>query len=49
MQTLRKLPTMEPSENMTTDQKWKGTAAQYCGSRMALSMEILKVVERTSP
>src|SRR6266404_2999482 len=38
MHTLRKLPTMEPKKKNTTDQKWNGTAAQYCGSKMVLNM-----------
>src|ERR1051326_1165480 len=36
MQTLRKLPTMQPRTNSTTDQKWNGTAAQLCESRIGL-------------
>src|SRR5437764_10331590 len=38
MQTLRKLPTIQPNKKNTTDQKWNGTAAQYWGSKMALNM-----------
>src|SRR6266850_2115856 len=38
MQTLRKLPTMEPNTKATTDQKWKGTADQCSGVKMDLSM-----------
>ena len=33
MQTLRKLPTMEPNTKNTTDQKWNGTAAQLRESK----------------
>ena len=38
MQTLRKLPTMEPNTKNTTDQKWNGTAAQLRESKVAVSM-----------
>ena len=38
MQTLRKLPTMEPNTKNTTDQKWNGTAAQLRESNVAESM-----------
>jgi len=34
MQTFRKLPTMEPKINITVDQKWNGTAAQVCESKI---------------
>jgi hypothetical protein len=34
MQTLRKLPTILPKTKNTTDQKWKGTAAQTAGSKV---------------
>src|ERR1043166_8757851 len=37
MQTLRKLPTMEPKTNETTLQKWKGTEPQSEESKMALA------------
>src|SRR5664279_5348445 len=38
MQTLRKLPIMEPNTKNTTDQKWNGTVAQFRESKVAESM-----------
>jgi hypothetical protein len=38
MQTLRKLPIMEPNTKNATDQKWNGTAAQLWESKVAESM-----------
>src|ERR1017187_2200242 len=38
MQTLRKLPIMEPNTKNTTDQKWNGTVAQLRESKVAESM-----------
>src|ERR1017187_9300895 len=38
MQTLRKLPIMEPNTKNATDQKWNGTAAQLRESNVAESM-----------
>src|SRR5689334_7773666 len=35
MQTLRKLPTMQPKVNRMTDQKWNGTFCQVSRSNMA--------------
>src|ERR1044072_9333876 len=37
MQTLRKLPTIDPKTNETTLQKWKGTSPQSDESKMALT------------
>jgi len=37
MQTLRKLPTIDPKINETTLQKWKGTESQSEESKMALT------------
>jgi hypothetical protein len=34
MHTFKKLPTILPNTKNTTDQKWKGTAAQNDGSNM---------------
>src|ERR1035437_130022 len=42
IQTLRKLPTMEPNTKNTIDQKWNGIAAQLCGSNVALNIRALK-------
>src|SRR5262245_25888618 len=36
MQTFRKLPTMLPNANRTTDHKWNGTRAQTSASKMGL-------------
>ena len=38
IQTLRKLPIMEPNTKNTRDQKWKGTAAQIRASNVVESM-----------
>src|ERR1035437_1213783 len=38
MHTLRKLPTMEPNTKNTRDQKWNGTAAQLCESKVVENM-----------
>jgi hypothetical protein len=38
MHTLRKLPTMAPNTKNTRDQKWNGTAAQVCESKVAENM-----------
>src|ERR1019366_3857239 len=38
MQTLRKLPIMEPNTKNATDQKWNGTAAQMRESKVAENM-----------
>src|SRR5581483_6919499 len=34
MQTFRKLPTMQPSAKKHSDQKWNGTADQFCGLKI---------------
>jgi hypothetical protein len=40
MQTLRKLPTMEPSTKNTTDKKWNGIADQTAGSNAAFTIVV---------
>src|ERR1041384_8284797 len=37
MQTLRKLPTMQPKVKKTKDQKWNGTSIHWCGSKIGLT------------
>ena len=45
MQTLRKLPTIEPSTKNTTDQKWNGMAAQLRESKVAEIMPVCSAVD----
>src|ERR1035437_4673390 len=35
MHTFKKLPTMQPNAKNVSDQKWNGTVAQLCGSKIA--------------
>src|SRR5436309_8414021 len=41
MQTLRKLPTIEPNTKAITDQRWNGTEAQTSELNIGLTIDVL--------
>src|SRR5712675_876278 len=47
MHTFRKLPIMQPNVKKTSDQKWNGTTAQLCVSKIA-SMPINVLFQRAA-